>query len=112
MSKTQPSPQPKPVIPARQAEDLTPEEKIARGEEARRLLEHPLMKQAFANLRLNYFEAFCQVAPEDVHGRDQIYHAGRVLADVEAHLRVVMSQGQVTKAQIDKLSARGAGRAV
>ena len=92
------------VIPARQQEQLTPEEKVARAQEAQRLLEH-------ANLRLDYFEAFCACAPDKVHERDQIFHAGRVVADVEQHLRVVMTQGKLTQAQIDKVAARSAGRA-
>ena len=93
------------VIPARQQEQLTPEEKVARAQEAQRLLEHPMLREAFANLRLDYFEAFCACAPDKVHERDQIFHAGRVVADVEQHLRVVMTQGKLTQAQIDKVAA-------
>lgn len=102
----------KPIIPARPAEQLTPEEKIARAQEAQRLMESPLLREAFANLRLDYFEAFCACAPEKVHERDQIYHAGRVIADVEQHLRVVMTEGKLTQAQIDKVASRNAGKAV
>lgn len=100
----------KPVIPARTQEQLTPEEKVARAEEAQRLLNHPMLREAFANIRLDYFEAFCNCAPDKVHERDQIFHAGRVIADVEQHLRVVMTQGKLTQAHIDKVAARAAGR--
>lgn len=102
----------KPVIPARQQEQLTPEEKVARAHEAQRLLEHPMLREAFANLRLDYFEAFCACDPSRVHERDQIFHAGRVISDVEQHLRVVMTQGKLTQAQIDKVAGRAAGKAV
>lgn len=102
----------KPIIPARQVEQLTPEEKVARAQEAQRLLENPLLREAFANLRLDYFEAFCGCPPDKVHERDQIFHAGRVIADVEQHLRVVMTQGKVTQAHLDKIAGRNAGKAV
>lgn len=88
-----------------QPEQLTKEQKIARADEAKRLLEHPLIREAFANLRLNYFEAWVAVAPEKVNERDAVYHAARVLSDVEAHLRIVMSQGRIERAQIDKMKA-------
>lgn len=88
-----------------QAEQLTKEQKIQRAEEAKRLLEHPLLKEALANLKLNYFEAWLNTPPEKVNERDAVYHAGRVLADVEAHLRIVVSQGRIERAQIDKMKA-------
>lgn len=106
--KTQPAAR---VIPARQQEQLTPEEKVARAAEAQRLLQHPMLREAFANLKLDYFEAFTQVPPENVHGRDQVYHAARVIDQVEQHLRVVMSEGKVSQAQMDKIANRAAGKA-
>jgi hypothetical protein len=101
----------KPFIPSRDQEALTPEEKIARAQEAQRLLEHPLLREAFANLKLDYFEAFTQCDPANVHGRDNIFHSARVLESVQQHLRVIMQDGKVTQAQMDKVAARSAGRA-
>lgn len=86
-----------------QVEQLTKEQKIQRAEEAKRLLEHPLLKEALANLKLNYFEAWVATPPEKVNERDAVYHAARVLADVEAHLRIVVSHGRIERAQIDKM---------
>lgn len=94
------------VIPARPVEQLTPEEKVARGQEAKRLMEHPLLRNAFANLRLDYFEAFCACPVEKVHDRDRLFHAASVIGQVEQHLRVAMQEGQVAQGQIDKLAAR------
>jgi hypothetical protein len=88
------------VIPQ---EKLTPEQRAARGHEARRLLEHPLMVEAFANLRLNYYQAWADTPPDKVHDRDGIYHAGRVLDDVLTHLRIVMDNGKIERAQIKKM---------
>lgn len=88
------------------AETLTREEKVARSEEAKRLMEHPLLREAFANLRLNYFEAWCSIPSDKVNDRDAVFHAARVLADVESHLRVVISQGRLEKAHIDKMKAK------
>lgn len=85
------------------AATLTPEQKASRAEDARRLLEHPLLREAFANLRANYFEAWCNTPPEKVNERDTVYHAARVLADVESHLRVIITQGRLEKAHIDKM---------
>jgi hypothetical protein len=88
-----------------QAEELTKEQKVLRAEEAKRLLEHPLLKEALANLKLNYFEAWVSTPPEKVNERDAVYHAARVLADVEAHLRIVISHGRIERAQIDRTKA-------
>jgi hypothetical protein len=88
------------------SETLTREEKVARSEEAKRLMEHPLLREAFANLRLNYFEAWCSIPSDKVNDRDAVFHAARVLADVESHLRVVISQGRLEKAHIDKMKAK------
>ncbi len=87
------------------SEALTKEQKISRADEAKRLLEHPLLREAFANLRVNYFEAWSNCPPEKVNDRDMIFHASRVLSDVEAHLRIVVSQGRLEKAHIDKMKA-------
>jgi hypothetical protein len=84
-------------------ETLTKEQKVARADEAKRLLENPLIREAFANLRLNYYEAWLAAPPDKVNERDAVYHAGRVLSDVEAHLRIVMSQGRIERAQIEKM---------
>jgi hypothetical protein len=86
-----------------QPEQLSKEQKIQRADEAKRLIEHPLLREAFANLKLNYFEAWTATAPEKVNERDAVYHAARVLSDVETHLRIVMSQGRIERAQIDKM---------
>lgn len=110
MSKPQ-APVVKPVIPARQQEQLTPEERVARAQEAQRLMAHPMLVEAFANLKLNYFEAFVQCPPENVHGRDQIFHAARVLDQVQQHLRIVVTEGKVTEAQMAKVANRAAGKA-
>lgn len=84
---------------------LTKEQKISRADEAKRLLEHPLLREAFANLHANYFEAWVNCPPDKVNERDMIFHASRVLSDVQAHLRVVVSQGRLEKAHIDKMKA-------
>ena len=88
-----------------QAEALTKEQKISRSEEAKRLLEHPLLVEAFANLRANYFEAWVECPVGKVNERDAVFHAARVLSDVEAHLRIVVSQGRLEKVFIDKMKA-------
>lgn len=87
------------------SDQLTKEQKIARADEAKRLIENPLLREAFANLKLNYFEAWVATPPEKVNERDAVFHAARVLNDVETHLRIVMSQGRIERAQIDKMKA-------
>jgi hypothetical protein len=85
------------------AEQLTREQKVGRADEAKRLIEHPILREAFANLKANYFEAWVNTPPEKVNERDAVYHAARVLNDVETHLRIVMSQGRIERAHIDKM---------
>lgn len=87
------------------SDKLTQEQKISRADEAKRLLEHPLLREAFANLRANYFEAWVSSPADKVNERDAVFHAARVLSDVESHLRVVISQGRLEKLHIDKMKS-------
>lgn len=87
---------------------LTKEQKVQRSEEARRLLEHPLMREAFANLRQNYYEAWRDTPPTSTDELAALHIASQVVAAVENHLRVVMAAGHVERAQLSRLGKRQA----
>lgn len=75
-------------------EDLSKEEREQRSAHAERLLADPLLKEGFANLLIDYFEAWMNSDPRDTAGRESIYFAARNAQHVEAHLRIVAASGR------------------
>ena len=74
---------------------LTPEELNQRADHAERLMQDPLLQEAFANLRINYFEEWMDTHPEDTQAREALYMAARAVSHVETHFRVVASRRSV-----------------
>jgi hypothetical protein len=74
---------------------LTKEELNQRADNAERLMQDPLMQEAFANLRIQYFEEWMDTQPDDARGREALYMAARAVSHVENHLRVVASRRSI-----------------
>jgi DNA-binding SARP family transcriptional activator len=73
------------------ATKLTPEELTQRANHVERLMQDPLLNEAFANLRINYFEEWMATDPKDTIGREALYMAARAVSHVENHFRLVIS---------------------
>lgn len=71
---------------------LTPEELNQRADHAERLMQDPLLQEAFANLRINYFEEWLDTHPEDAQAREALYMAAKAVSHVETHFRLVASR--------------------
>ena len=74
---------------------LTAEELDRRADEAERLMGNPLLQEAFANLRINYFEEWLDTPPEATQAREALYMAARAVQHVETHFRVVASRRSI-----------------
>jgi hypothetical protein len=71
---------------------LTPEELNQRADAAERLMQDPLLQEAFANLRVTYFEEWLNTEPGDERAREALYMAARAVSHVETHFRMVASR--------------------
>jgi hypothetical protein len=70
---------------------LTPEELTKRADHVERLMQDPLLNEAFANLRISYFEEWLATEPEDTAGRESLFMAARAVGYVENHFRLIAS---------------------
>jgi len=70
---------------------LTPEELTRRADHVERLMQDPLLNEAFANLRITYFEEWLATEPHDTTGRESLFMAARAVAHVESHFRLIAS---------------------
>ncbi len=73
------------------ATKLTPEELAKRADHVERLMQDPLLNEAFANLRITYFEEWLATDPKDVAARESLFMAARTVSHVESHFRIVAS---------------------
>lgn len=83
------------------ATKLTPEELAKRADHVERLMQDPLLNEAFANLRITYFEEWMATDPKDTLARESLYLAARTVSHVESHFRLVASARPIA----DKLDA-------
>jgi hypothetical protein len=74
-----------------EATKLTPEELAKRADHVERLMQDPLLNEAFANLRITYFEEWLATEPGDTAARESLFMAARAVAHVESHFRLVAS---------------------
>lgn len=71
------------------------EEAIRRGREAQRVMDEPLLKEAFEKVAADITGLWATTAPGDAAAREQLYMKLRALQDVREHLRAVAAGGKV-----------------
>ena len=79
---------------------------ISRGEQASRLMESPLLREAFDTIRASLLEKFEHSPVADKEAREEIHRLLKVTGEVERHLRTVMETGQMANATREGLLAR------
>lgn len=77
-----------------------------KGQEAKDLLENPVLVEAFAILEREYLKAWRQSKPADQEERERLWLAVGILEELQRHLRVVVENGVMAKRDIDKISGR------
>lgn len=92
---------------------MTPELEARRGEEARQLLEHPLLAEAFALVEQNITQAWQDSPARDHEGRESLWLQLKLLRKVRGELETVVETGKVARATLAQRAAqalRSAGR--
>jgi len=87
---------------------MTPEEESRRGDEAARLLQHPLLIEAFELIEQEYTEQWKNSPARDEDGRQSIWLALKNLHKVKGHLEYTMETGKVAKASLLQQAAEAA----
>ena len=77
-----------------------------RANEAKELLENPLLEEAFIQMEAAYLDDWRSSGLPDLEGRERVWLAIKVLEEVKRHLRVVVENGVIAKRDIDRIAGR------
>jgi hypothetical protein len=83
---------------------------VNRGQDARNLLESPLLREAFAKLKAGYIEQLMNTDATQSDIRDKYWMAARVVDVVRDHLTKVINDGAVARHDLEKLAREGERR--
>lgn len=81
---------------------MTDNEKVQRGEEAKRLLESQLLNEAFETLEQEYTQAWKQTKASDEAARETLWMAINQLSKVKSQLHSVIQTGKVARNALEK----------
>ena len=68
-----------------------------REEKAKRLLNDPLLKEAFDTLEKNLYDTWCHSGIKDVDVREQSWLSMRLLDRIHLHLSSIVETGEMAK---------------
>lgn len=74
-----------------------------RAQQAKELLSHPLLKEAFNGIRQTYLEAAMSVGHTDDIGRFRVVQAALVVDRVKGHLQHWIEDGKLAEAELREL---------
>lgn len=77
-------------------------EEIKRGEEAERLMEHPLVKEALSSIKEGILSAMANSAMGDEKTHNKLVITLQILAKFEGSFLEVMQTGKLAKVQYDR----------
>lgn len=80
---------------------------VARAREAELLLDNALLKESFAKLRTDYLAAWEGSNVRDTDARERLWQALQIVGLVQSHLKQVMSDGRLARAELGRLATIG-----
>jgi DNA transposition AAA+ family ATPase len=75
-----------------------------RGAQAKHLIEHDLLREAFDQLRRTYIDKLLASEARDNDARERLYIAARVVDQVKEHLYRVLQDGNLAAKELDNLT--------
>lgn len=72
-------------------------EQVSRAEQARTLLEHPLLVQAFQSMKDEVIEQWQKAPAHDVAGREKLWLTLKLLDKLQGSLRQTVETGKVAR---------------
>ena len=82
---------------------MTLEQESRRGEQARRLLEDPLLQEAFATVDTALRDAWATTADDAVAERERLWLMLKLLGRVRIHMTDVVQTGRLAGSQLTAL---------
>ena len=79
---------------------MTPERRQARGSEAQRIIEHPLVDGAMKALDAAYVETWRRSAASDAEARERAYVKMQVLKEFRAEFEALIDDGALAGAEL------------
>lgn len=76
---------------------------VARGQEAKDLLDHDLIRESFAIIRNNLLSEYEGSKSHDKEGREDAYRQLKALNEIKRHLSSVLETGKMAEQQITKM---------
>lgn len=89
---------------------MTPEQQIARAEEAKRLLESELFQEAFETLEQEWTEKWMNSQANDEAGREKCWLAIKMLHKLRGDLKSVMEASKLARAELNRARSLAHGR--
>jgi hypothetical protein len=89
---------------------VSPEQEVQRAQEAKRLLEHPLLIEAFASIEKEVIERWTQSPASDAPGREKLWLTLKLLHRLRTHLESLVSSGKLAEATLRERVKRALGR--
>lgn len=89
---------------------MTPEQEVQRGHDAKRLLDEPLLKEAFETIEQEFVDQWKKAPVRDVEGREKLWLMLQLLGKVHNHLESVMASGKLTEVTLAQKVKRALGR--
>jgi len=84
---------------------MTPELEVRRGEDARQLLEHPLLIEAFDTFEVEITEKWRSSPARDEDGRERLWMMLQAARRARAHLESLVDSGKLAKATLAQRAA-------
>lgn len=77
-------------------------EEAQKGREAEQLIEHPVYKEAFANVRAGIINAWAEAPLRDKEGAHELKLMLKLLTDVEMNIKRVVDTGKMATIQLER----------
>ena len=77
--------------------------RLQRAQQAKELLSHPLLKEAFHEIRQLYFDCAVQLSATDDIGRFRLLQGAVVVEHVQSHMKKYIEDGKLADADLKEL---------
>lgn len=85
-------------------DEITLTKATERAAQAQRLLDDPMLKDAFKTLEDGYQAAWRTTLIDDISGREKLFLAVNVIGKVRDHLAGIVNGGKLAKAELQEIA--------
>ncbi len=78
------------------------ETEVRRGNQARELIEHPMMVEALTTIRNSINEQWESSPARDTEGREKLWVMLKLLGNLEGHMREILETGKLAQIQVNQ----------